>query len=181
MKRRARRFAVAGLLCVLVAVASNWPSLSFAVHPFCSNCLEIGDCEEWNCPTQSASEARHDFSAGLPKGVRNLVDHAATPVRVFSKDQSLEYYCVGNEGSQSVLSVNPSAFGRFVAHLLKNRQDDAPESIVLYRGVHPGTNQEIVINYITDAKVVRMSTSYADGKPYEFDIDDELEVIHLRW
>ena len=124
---------------------------------------------------------RHDFSAGLPKGVRNLVDHAATPVRVFSKGKSLEYYCVGNEGSQSVLSVNPSAFGRFVAHLLKNRQDDGPESILLYRGVHPGTNQEIVINYITDAKVVRMSTSYADGKPYEFDIDKEFEVIHLRW
>jgi len=124
---------------------------------------------------------RHDFSAGLPKGVRNLVDHAATPVRVFSKDQSLEYYCVGNGGSMSVLSVNPSAFGRFVAHLLKNRQDDGPESIVLYRGVHPGTNQEVVINYITDIKVVRLSTSYADGKAYEFDIADDLEVVHLRW
>ena len=138
------------------------------------------DCERLNCPTQTAVTKRHDFDAGLPKGVRILVDHAATPFRVFSKDQSIEYYCVGNEDSQSVLKVNPSAFGRFVAHLLKNTGNEGLESIVLYRGLHPGTNQEIVFDYITDSKIVRLSTAYADGKPYEFNIGNDLEVVHLR-
>lgn len=124
---------------------------------------------------------RHDFDAGLPKGVRNLGDRAATPIRVFSKDQSIEYYCVGNEDSQSVLKVNPSALGRFVAHLLKNTGNEGLESIVLCGGLHPGTIQEIVFDYITDSKIVRLSTAYADGKPYEFDIGDDFEVVHLRW
>lgn len=55
------------------------------------------DCERHDCPIQTAVTERHDFDAGLPKGVRNLFDHAATPIRLFSKDQSIEYYCAGND------------------------------------------------------------------------------------
>lgn len=73
------------------------------------------DCERHNGPIQTAVTERHDFDAGLPKGVRNLVDHAATPIKVFSNDQSIEYYCSGNEDSLSVLKVNPPPLVRFVA------------------------------------------------------------------
>lgn len=64
---------------------------------------------------------------------------------------------------------------------MKNTENEGLESIVLYRGLHTGTNQEIVFDYITDSKIVRLSTAYADGKPYEFDIGNDFEVVHLRW
>ena len=155
------------LLWALILLAVL-PAPSFALDPNCLDCHEFGDCHLYDCPVNTESGSTF---ASIPEGVENIVNHAATPVRVFSSEYGLHFYFVGNGSCQN---------GPFTNHV-ETYYTIQEEPVSLYSGTNIHTDQPVSIDYIPTERIIRVTTAYADGKDYIFEIDEDNQVEHTAW
>ena len=111
-----------------------------------------------------------------------IVPHPATPVQVCrNKIGALHFIYVGKGAVFSgpmFDSISEMAYDYPFGHV--------PPAVELYRGINRGTGKEVVVDYLTYNRLLRVSTFYADNeydvnKPYIFTIDEEGNVKHLAW
>ena len=108
--------------------------------------------------------------------------HQATPVQVCrNKIGVLHFIYVGN----SMVFSGP-IFDSISAMASDYPFGHVPPAVELYRGINSGTGKEVVVDYLTYNRLLRVSTFYADNeydlnKPYIFTIDEEGNVKHLAW
>ena len=111
-----------------------------------------------------------------------IVPHQATPVQVCrNKIGALHFIYVGN----SMVFSGP-IFDSISAMASDYPFGHVPPAVELYRGINRGTGKEVVVDYLTYNRLLRVSTFYADNeydvnKPYIFTIDEEGNVKHLAW
>ena len=111
-----------------------------------------------------------------------IVPHQATPVQVCrNKIGVLHFIYVGN----SMVFSGP-IFDSISAMASDYPFGHVPPDVELYRGINSGTGKEVVVDYLTYNRLLRVSTFYADNeydlnKPYIFTIDEEGNVKHLAW
>ena len=111
-----------------------------------------------------------------------IVPHQATPVQVCrNKIGALHFIYVGN----SMVFSGP-IFDSISAMASDYPFGHVPPAVELYRGINSGTGKEVVVDYLTYNRLLRVSTFYADNeydlnKPYIFTIDEEGNVKHLAW
>ena len=111
-----------------------------------------------------------------------IVPHPATPVQVCrNKIGALHFIYVGKGAVFSgpmFDSISAMASDYPFGHV--------PPAVELYRGINSGTGKEVVVDYLTYNRLLRVSTFYADNeydvnKRYIFTIDKEGNVKHLAW
>ena len=111
-----------------------------------------------------------------------IVPHPATPVQVCrNKIGALHFIYVGKGAVFSgpiFDSISAMASDYPFGHV--------PPAVELYRGINSGTGKEVVVDYLTYNRLLRVSTFYADNeydvnKRYIFTIDEEGNVKHLAW
>ena len=111
-----------------------------------------------------------------------IVPHQATPVQVCrNKIGALHFIYVGKGAVFSgpmFDSISELASDYPFGHV--------PPAVELYRGINSGTGKEVVVDYLTYNRLLRVSTFYADNeydvnKRYIFTIDEEGNVKHLAW
>ena len=111
-----------------------------------------------------------------------IVPHQATPVQVCrNKIGALHFIYVGN----SMVFSGP-IFDSISAMASNYPFGHVPPAVELYRGINSGTGKEVVVDYLTYNRLLRVSTFYADNeydlnKPYIFTIDEEGNIKHLAW
>ena len=111
-----------------------------------------------------------------------IVPHQATPVQVCrNKIGALHFIYVGN----SMVFSGPM-FDSISAMASDYPFGHVPPAVELYRGINSGTGKEVVVDYLTYNRLLRVSTFYADNeydlnKRYIFTIDEEGNVKHLAW
>ena len=125
----------------------------------------------WPTPTPTSPWASHC-----------IVPHQATPVQVCrNKIGALHFIYVGN----SMVFSGP-IFDSISAMASDYPFGHVPPAVELYRGINSGTGKEVVVDYLTYNRLLRVSTFYADNeydvnKRYIFTIDEEGNVKHLAW
>ena len=111
-----------------------------------------------------------------------IVPHQATPVQVCrNKIGVLHFIYVGNN-----MVFSGPIFDSISAMASDYPFGHVPPAVELYRGINSGTGKEVVVDYLTYNRLLRVSTFYADNeydlnKPYIFTIDEEGNVKHLAW
>lgn len=108
-----------------------------------------------------------------------IVAHEATPAQLCMVGDGYQYYFIGTDQTEA---------GPYLATVetLSELHPNSSESIELYRGQNPLTSKSVVVEYLPDEEVLRVSTYYADtatstNKPYVFTIGDDHGVTHESW
>ena len=131
-----------------------------------------------------------------------LVKHFATPAQLCESGEGLQYYFIGPDGATQAgpyLSSVSDLAGGYPSSLIEavkrrfrqalNRPDPAeqlPRVVELYSGVNPMSGKPVLIDYLRDEEVVRVSTYYADtpysmDKPYIFTVNESYQVTYQDW
>ena len=175
-------------LFLFVLIGGVFPSVALAHYvneDDCPSNLDLPDCYVWigdhNYGGLENSHMDHPepttHTTTFPthiNGCANLVDHAATPVRVFSCDEGILFYWVGQGKVESGPAFAPLASLALI------------RTTTLYAGINPCTGKLVSITYHPAGQFIRVSTYYADNamdvdKPYVFDISSDGTVIHWIW
>ena len=116
--------------------------------------------------------------------------------------EGLQYYFIGPDGATQAgpyLSSVSDLAGGYPSSLIEavkrrfrqalNRSDPAEplaRVVELYSGVNPMSGKPVLIDYLRDEEVVRVSTYYADtpysmDKPYIFTVNESYQVTYQDW
>lgn len=153
-------------------------------------------------PVPTATRTARPTAAPTPD-MTCIVKHFATPAQLCQAGEGLQYYFIGPDGATQagpyLSSVSdlagsyPSSAIESVKRRFREALDrPAPAAtplarvIELYSGVNPMSGKPVLIDYLRDEEVVRVSTYYADtpvaaNKPYIFTLDRSNQVEHRVW
>ena len=153
-------------------------------------------------PVPTATRTARPTAAPTPD-MACIVKHFATPAQLCQAGEGLQYYFIGPDGATQAgpyLSSVSDLAGRYPSSAIESVKRrfrealDRPEPaetplarvIELYSGVNPMSGKPVLIDYLRDEEVVRVSTYYADtpvaaNKPYIFTLDRSNQVEHRVW
>lgn len=137
-------------------------------------------CNAWNDAHNLRYGFGHVYHPGedpfalFTDGCQNVVQHLATPIRIFACGDALQFYWVGNGQVKS----GPTLWVDFPGGMA--------DGTLLFAGVNDLARQPVIITYHAPGQVLRVKTYYADSmmdvnKPYVFDIDVDNQVSHMDW
>ena len=108
-----------------------------------------------------------------------IVMHEATPAQLCIVEGGYQYYFIGTDETHT---------GPYLASVdaLSELHPTGTDPIELYRGQNPLTSKSVVVEYLPDLEVLRISTYYADtetstDKPYVFTVGEHHGVTHVTW
>jgi len=108
-----------------------------------------------------------------------IVMHQATPAQLCIVEDGYQYYFIGTDQTE---------IGPFLATVdtLSELHPTGTLPIELYRGQNPLTSKSVVVEYLPDQELLRISTYYEDSetaqnKPYVFTVDEHGGVTHVTW
>jgi hypothetical protein len=107
------------------------------------------------------------------------VIHQATPAQLCIVEGGYQYYFIGTDETLT---------GPYLAFVdaLSELHPTGTDPIELYRGQNPLTSKSVLVEYLPDREVLRISTYYADtetatDKPYVFTVSEHHGVTHVTW
>ncbi len=105
--------------------------------------------------------------------------HEATPAQLCIVEGGYQYYFIGTDETLA---------GPYLAFVdaLSELHPTGTDPIELYRGQNPLTAKLVVVEYLPNREVLRISTYYADtetstDKPYVFTVSGHHGVTHVTW
>ena len=163
-----RLLALTVAVSVILIINAVGDATAAQNDPRCDDCHIWNDCERYNCVFDPPPVPTVAPLSGL-------IQHHATPVRVFDYANGLRLYLVGNGNVQE---------GPMIPHIKEFTSWPVgmpDKEFVLSTFVNELTDMPVTVTYDPVGEFLRVVTCYQDGKQYIFTIGIDNQVRYESW